>query len=72
MTSGQFGFSKGFHLSLGTWQLKQNKQIQEALEEQQKQNELFRKKNDQNLYELNQKEFQIEKDKIVSCPADLS
>ena len=44
----------------------QNKQIEQALEEQRKQNAEFRLKDERNLYEINQKEFQLEKDKIVS------
>lgn len=44
----------------------QSQQIQEALEEQRKQNAELQKENETNLYKLAKKEFELEKEKIVN------
>jgi hypothetical protein len=45
--------------------LKQNQQVQQALDDQRKQIDEFQKLNESNLYELHKKEFSLEKEKIV-------
>lgn len=45
--------------------LSQNQHIQAALDDQRRQNAELQKQNEQNLYSLNRKEFEIEKDKTV-------
>ena len=45
---------------------KQNQQVQQALDDQKKQIEEFQKFNDAKLYELHKKEFDLEKETIVS------
>ena len=45
---------------------KQNQQVQKALDDQKKQIEEFQKLNDTKMYELHRKEFDLEKENLVS------
>ena len=47
--------------------LKQNQQIQAALEDQHKQYLLLQKQNDENLIALKEKEFSLEQDRLIEA-----
>ena len=45
--------------------VKQNQQVQQALDDQKKQIEEFQKANEATLYELHKREFDLDKEKLV-------